>query len=374
MSAKVLLALHDIQDLGGIINWVEHLCHGLKELGAEPTLVRLENKSKCKFRSTTKATRVGYSGIPYSQAGGWNFPTKSKVPLMATDWKKYTKNYDLLIWVVPVPSKVSLWDGWESLYAEPQCAQIMVVHDGNLNKMYPHAYSVMDKCDLVVGVHDCAFNSIKTNDTTKALIPNPQISRMQEIFYKYRDGVFSLQTFKRWKRVDDLVRAVPYIKSTVKLAGGGIEYHYMAGTKQKPEYKGIWKNALDHGMQYLGYIPEMLRDEHLTSSMLLIDPSWSKGYAEHGSHFNRTFVDAIIAGCMPAARDLLMDKNTFFEKGDYITIPYNCSPEEFGEIVNEALTIPERTYTKHVRNLQKQVDKWFDSIKVAQQYLNVIGG
>src|SRR5690606_18658851 len=101
--------------------------------------------------------------------------------------------------------------------------------------------------------------------------------------------------------VDELVRAVPKIKGTVLLAGGGIEYHYMTSlTKRKPKYGKIWENAIQHGMNFLGYITEDERDKFLRSSKLLIDPSWSHYYAQYGSHFNRTFVDAIIMGCMPA--------------------------------------------------------------------------
>jgi hypothetical protein len=149
---KILLALHEIQDLGGIINYVEHLCHGFKELGHEVKLVRLENKKSVRSRGSIKAYHTGYSGVPYNQRQGWLFPPSNRVPLKSTDWSAYTMAYDLLIWVVPVPSKQKLWDGWEDLYNNESANQIMVVHDGNLNKLYPHAYDVMGYCEAVVGV------------------------------------------------------------------------------------------------------------------------------------------------------------------------------------------------------------------------------
>jgi glycosyltransferase involved in cell wall biosynthesis len=221
--------------------------------------------------------------------------------------------------------------------------------------------------------HDCAYNSINMTEGVY-LIPNPQINRFKKINFDGRsNSVFSLQTFKRWKRVDDLVRAVPYIEGDVFLAGGGIEYYYMTSTdKMKKEYKGIWNNALQNGMAYLGYLPEKQRDEYLQKCKLLVDPSWSKSYGALGSHFNRTFVDAIIAGCMPAGRDLLMDENSFFPKDLYVTIPYNATPEEFGEIVNSALNMHKSVYTKRVANLQTIVADQFDSVKVAQRYIDLV--
>ena len=123
-------------------------------------------------------------------------------------------------------------------------------------------------------------------------------------------------------------------------------------------------------MNYLGYVTSGTMDDLLAKSKLLVDPSWSKNYAQYGSHFNRTFVDGIINGCLPAGRDLLMDGNSFFPNEDYVTIPYNATPQEFAEKVNEALALTDRQYTKKVRALQEQVRLHFDSVLVAKQYLD----
>lgn len=370
---KVLLPLYQIQDLGGIINWVEHLCHGMKTLGAEVTLVRLEDKEQCVERIKAKRTGVGNTGLAMDQRAGWAFPLTHRVPLRAVNWQQYTTPYDLVIWVVPVPSEANLFDDWERLY-DIATPQVMVIHDGNLNDLYPHAYEVMPKCCRVVGVHDCAYNSISHKIDNRCLIPNPQIltnDRMKPVrFAKREQEVFSLQTFKRWKRVDDLIRAVPHINGKVFLAGGGIEYYYMTSAgKRKACYGRIWEEAISAGMSYLGYIPESVRDECLSDSKLLIDPSWSKKYATYGSHFNRTFVDAIIAGCMPAGRGLMYDGNSYFPKDLYVTIPYDATPIEFAAEVNTALDLSEREYTQRVDTMQKIVIENFHSVVVAKQYL-----
>lgn len=374
MVHKVLIALYDIQDLGGIINWVEHLCHGLKELNVDPVIVRLEDKERCISSRSNRSVGISHSGIPFDQRAGWVFPLKNRISLRSTNWSNFTSQYSLVIWAIPVPSKSKPIKDWQSLY-HIRTPQIMVIHDGNLNKLYFHAYEVMDKCSLIVGVHDCAFNSIKVEH--KRLIPNPQVlSRMRPINYVCRKyQIFSLQTFKRWKHVDDLIRAVPYMKDTTKvlLAGGGIEYYYMTSkTKRKSCYKDIWERAIQNGMQYLGYVSESQRDKILQESMLLLDPSWSKTYASYGSHFNRTFVDAIISGCLPAGTNLGMDNNSFFTKESYITIPYNSSPQGMAELYDRAVHLGKAEYEEKLLTLQSVVRTHFDSVKVAKEYLEVI--
>lgn len=379
---KILLALYDICDLGGIINWVEHLCHGFNQLGVEFKLVRLETKQSVQSRQSSvdiTDLSLGHTGLYYDQRAGWRFPTENRVALLSTDWVKYTSAYDLVVWVVPVPSKKNVQAGWQSLY-DINKPQVMVIHDGNLNKMYPHAYDVMDKCVAVAGVHDCAYGSVDDSKLTKCikrLIPNAQIPRPLTFndnrSLKSKLTVFSLQTFKRWKRVDDLVRAVPYIKNKVVLAGGGIEYYYMtSSTKRKPCYGDIWEKALENDMDYLGYINEAERDLMLRKSRLLIDSSWSKGYSQYGSHFNRVFVDAVLAGCLPACRDLLMDGNSFFSPDDYVTIPYDVTPKEYAEVVNSSFGIGEKEYYSRIKNLRECVDKHFNSLTVAGQYLEFL--
>lgn len=374
---RILIPLFDyVQDLGGIINWAEHLIWGFKQLGCDVNLVRLERKSVCNVTSGAKRKRVvGHAGYPLDQKTGWMFPKQARIPLFSTDWVKFTKDYDLIIWMVPVPTKTGLFDGWQDLYKpHNNCTQVMMIHDGNLNSLYTHAYDVINKVDAVVGVHDCAVGTINASPYKgKALlIPNPQIKRFQPINFEARkQQALSLQTWKHWKHVGDIIRAIPYMKHKMIMGGAGIHYYWMSGKIRRQGYETIWEEALEGGMQYVGWITEPERDAILCKSKLLIDPSWSKRYAQYGSHFNRVFCDAAICGCLPVGRDLLMDNNRFFDPEDYITIPYNAPPKEFAEATNKAIKIQKPEYTHRIKNLQAVVDKHFDALKVARQFLKL---
>lgn len=368
---KILIPIHKIEDPGGIINWVEHLCHGLKQNNCDVTLVRPEYKRECKAKGfSIRDTLKTYSGIEHEQRWGWYFPKENRIPLQSTDWIAYTDQFDLVIWAVPVPAKTRRFYKWKDLY-DIRTPQIMVIHDGNLNNLYDCAYEVMDKCSRVVGVHDCSFNSIK--HPNKELIPNPQVLRLKEVNYGQRTNyIFSVQTFKRWKRVDSLIRAIPHLKSSkLMLAGCGIEYYYMTSPgRRKEEYGNIWEDAENSGnLDYLGAIDEETRDIALAGCKLLIDPSWSKSYAKIGSHFNRSFVDAVMAGCLPSGTDLLMDGNSFFNPDDYVTIPYDLTPEDYAEMLDMGVGIERVEYERRLKNLQRVVVEKFDSVKVAAQYL-----
>ena len=375
---RVLLPLYRINNYGGIINWVEHLCHGLRANGALPHLVLLEDAvSRTAYAPDLSDLVLGPSGLYHNQSSGWAFSAKRRLPIHGVDWPRYVKDFELVIWVIPVPSEEYLWSSWRDLY-DITTPQVMVVHDGNLPQLYPHAQDVMPKCVGVVGVHDCAIGGIRSRGLPGirgTLIPNPQIARYAPVNYGQRvNRVLSLQTFKSWKHVDDLIRAVPHLTTLqAVVAGGGIEQCYMTSRdKRKDRYGNIWERAKLAGMKYVGYISEEKRDALLRRCKLLVDTSWSRRYAAYGSHFNRVFVDAVMMGALPAARDLLMRRNSFFDPRDYITIPYKASPEGFAAALEEAAALSPREYTRRVKSLQAVVREHFDSVKVAKRYLDFI--
>lgn len=380
---KILIVLHEyIQDLGGLINWTESLIHGFKVLGCESKLIRVENKSS--FHAVTmqhpRKREVGYAGYYLDQKVGWIFPTHARVPFLSTDWNKYTKDYDMLIWLAPVPTKTSTiyQDGdWQRLYStvNKRTTQIICIHDGNLHRLYPHALEVIKYCHALTAVHDSAMGSLKLIKTKipKLIIPSAQIARFAKVnFQNRKNQVFSVQTWKHWKHVGDLVRAIPYIKPKVILGGAGIHYYWMSGKKRREPYGHIWEDALEAGMKYVGWLTVSERDEILKTSKLLVDPSWSKQYAKLGSHFNRVFCDAAMMGCLPASTDMLMQNNSFFDPSDYITLPWNASPQEYAECINQAVRMDEKSYTTKVKNLQSVVRKKFDSVHCAKEYLKLI--
>lgn len=378
---KILMCLFNIQDLGGIINHAEHLIHGLKAIGHDVTLVRLEDKEKLINSSSQRVTQVGCSGIPFDQRAGWVFPIQNRVAVRSVNWKQYVKPYDLILWEVPVPPKG--WEDYGFLY-NVRKPQIAFVHDGNAVKMYPHVMRYAKHFEYFACVHPCAMGNMQAlgaNDVRLVVNPQAHVKQRLRPHGKRTDSVYSLQTFKAWKHVDDYVAAIPHLRKIkhTTLSGGGIEYYYMTSKdKRKPKYGTIWEDAIKNGMEYTGYVSEEKRDIILHRSKFLLDTSYSKTYMQYGSHFNRVMVDGIIAGAVPVMRDWAMRHNGIFKpEQHYFEIPVmadyaatKLNPEEFADYLDYfADAYSHAALNEIVTEAQKIVLRRFDSKVVAKRLL-----
>lgn len=372
---KILMCIFKIYDYGGIINHAEHLIYGLHQLGHDVNLVRVEDKEVCrKANIRREATDMGWSGIFYDQRYGWHFKTQNRIAFREVDWKKFTKDYDLVLWEIPVPSfKSSGFEtNWKKLY-DIKTPQIAFIHDGNMPKMYPHIQEVADKFEYLACVHHCALGTAKSMGLDGKLVLNPQVINLERRIISprtiRRNTIISLQTFKRWKRVDEFIRAIPSIdkKYKCKVAGCGIEYYYMTSRdRRKPEYGDIWERALNAGMEYLGFIPEEERDRILEHSKFLVDASWSKKYNKYGSHFNRVMIDGFIKGVRPVLNQYAMMNNGFFEPGKhYLEIPFNACPMSMAGRINSDKVKP-----ADIIDAQRIVEKNFKAEVVARELLS----
>jgi len=207
-----------------------------------------------------------------------------------------------------------------------------------------------------------------------------------EIDWERREGFAAIQVFKAWKRVDTLIRAIPYIdeydsnplrKVTKCVGGAGIEYRYMTSKEKcKPQYfdtdgNKIWDVALANGMEYVGTIPNSHVLEILKDRKLQIDPSWSKKYSEYGAHFNRTTVEAMMMGAVPVATDLGMKNSEIFYGGEnFIEVPHTATPKEFASIINDSMN--NRYQWESIRANNLSLLKMFEMKTVAQQYIDLI--
>lgn len=394
---KILTVVHDFNNFGGIISHAEQLIAGFKDLGHETGFVYLRpTKTGGKFSDDYE--KEGYdigvgTGIPVHQGKGWRGEYLSFIN--DDDVSKFVKlanGYDIVIWQSIFGFKCQESEGknsWLRMFSDVKAKHIAIVHDGNLQKNYPWLHNLRKHITGLACVHPSAFSQASVMEIPRALILNPQdISRQNTTpFEQRKNKIFSLQTFKRWKRVDDLVAAVPYINGEVIIAGDGIERNYMTSKdKCKPEYyctpdrdpsateelagKPIWQNAVDNGMQYIGFVSEEKRDEILRDVKFLLDPSWSKTY---GEHFNRVVIDAMLMGAVPIARNLGVSNN---EKGvgllkpgkNYLMIPWDAQPKEFGDLCNKFLSMSQEEYDEIVNNNFEFV-KQFDRKKIASDYI-----
>lgn len=390
---KILLAFYPIDDMGGIINHNEQLSAGLQELGhTVDTRVFLPRKDIPRNGiAGGRGSFSVYTGLEFDQRRGYSWRREHCIPYL--EGHVYTairtiNEYDLVIWQVAVPTKRKENKGntdWELLY-QNKAKNLALIHDGNFLASYPWLSDVEEHLDGLVCVHHCAFNSAKHISVPSSWIPNPQcipnqfpdISR--QAWLKRDPGFLSLQTFKAWKHVPELVAAMPFVQPNIRklLAGKGIDYYYLT-SKDKCKWPGIWDSALASGMEYLDVITNETRDSYLRTVTCLVDPSWSKKYSQIGGHFNRVCVDAIICGTLPVVRPLGISTNLegsgeLFKAGvNCVAIPQDATPQEYGEALSEACTLPYWEWNRLMQNAVSLLPQ-FERRVVAEQVLKLAEG
>jgi glycosyltransferase involved in cell wall biosynthesis len=387
---KFLMTMFRIQDYGGIINHAEHLALGLRKLGHEVDFMILVPRTRIIEKIAPPKDishyRLKGTGYRFHQARGWfGVP---RIAYLDSDtrlkFREKCASYEAVLWHIPVPTLSAENESineWLELY-DNGTKNIAIIHDGNLPRLYPHLAIVQEKFWAAACVHESAFNSTKCIGIPRKLIVNPfEISGLNKFRndFKNRSGFVAVQVFKGWKRMDTLIRAIPFMKNDqAKIIGGaGIDYRYMVSkTKCKPKFfepdgSRIWDNAVAAGMKYKGTLPNEAVFDFLAKARIQIDPSWSRKYSSYGAHFNRTTVEAIIAGAIPLATDLGMFGSKIFKKDkNYIEVPFQAHPAEFAAIVDKALT-DENQWARIKENNLKLVQQ-FDLTRVAQQYVDLV--
>lgn len=394
---RVLIAFYNINNLGGIINHTENLIAGFKTAGHTVEMAQLHwrdtvSAQRCKDPSMYEQGEI----LPVRQGMGWLWKKQNRWPYKGKDnktkWKTYASTFDMVIWQIAVPTKQKDNRGntdWLDLY-DHSAKNIVISHDGNFAKANGHIHYVKKYIHAMACVHPCAFNGAQIS-IPKAMVLNPQLIKLYEIEKKQQTwihrepGFLSCQTFKAWKRVHELVAAIPKTRELTKkiIAGGGIEHNYMTSVdKCKPQYmlengEKIWDVALRNGMEFLGYIENNERDKILRTVRTLVDPSWSKNYAKVGDHFNRVVVDAMIQGCIPVARDLGISMGPsgngelFYDEENYYMIPHNATQREFAEGLDYINNISQSEASAYHENALKLLPL-FNRDFVVQQFIDLL--
>lgn len=404
---KILMVMHTFNNFGGIINHCEHLMAGLKELGHEVNFAYLKGTKTVKSVEIPTTLAEGYdigvgTGYPVHQGDGWIAPYYSyKVKESIDKFVADANEHDIVIWqsIFGFKNKdTEQYKDWLPMIENVKAKQVVIIHDANLKKLYPWIQMFESHFAGLACVHPAAYDSADFMDVPRALILNPQdIAGVPETppFAQRENKILSIQTFKRWKRVDDLIRAVPHMKGVKTLVGGyGIEAAYMMSKdKCKDEYyctseydpdhtpemagKRIWENAENSGnFEYLGFISGAKRDELLTTSKFLVDPSWSNTF---GEHFNRVVVDAMRIGTVPIAINYGVSNN---EEGNgvvlkagvnYCMIKKGSTPKEYGDKITEFCNMSEADY-KQMQLNNYELIKQFDRKLIAQHYVDLAMG
>jgi glycosyltransferase involved in cell wall biosynthesis len=303
----------------------------------------------------------------------------------------------LVVWIVPVVTKKRGSRGnnvWPELY-KTDTPQLAVIHEGNAQDHYPWISLVSDYIDALVCVSPVAVGATNGIPIPRILIPNPH-DLSEEAFWDEDErwqGFLSVQNFKRWKRVDDLVRSIPFIDNDLMkyVAGYGIEQRYMVSkTKVKPEYlcedeipgwegKPIWDRAIAHKMAWLGPISATTRDQIMRRVTCVVDSSYSRRYSKFGGIFNRTIIEAMRCGAIPIVVNFGISNNSKGDNGIFIpnenilVLKYTDSPQEYGQQI-EAFCREEGYDREFMQQQNLKLLEWFRAERVAQQYLDLIAG
>jgi glycosyltransferase involved in cell wall biosynthesis len=401
---KIMMVMHTFNNFGGIINHCEHLMAGLKEIGHEVTFAYLKPNKQVKSVEIPATLKEGYeigigSGYPVHQGDGWiapyySYKVKESIDQFVTDANKH----DIVIWqsIFGFKNKDTEHDlDWLPMIEKITAKQVPIIHDANLKKLYPWIQLFEKHFSGLACVHPAAYESADFMNVPRALILNPQdIAGVPETppFAGRENKLLSIQTFKRWKRVDDLIRSVPYMPTVKTLVGGyGIEAAYMMSKdKCKEEYyatkeydpdvsedrqgKRIWENAENSGnFEYLGFISGGKRDEILATSKFLVDPSWSNTF---GEHFNRVVIDAMRIGTVPIAINYGVSNN---EEGmgvvlkagiNYCMIKKSSTPKQYGEAITNFCNMSETDY-RQIQLNNYELIKQFDRKVIAQHYVDL---
>lgn len=397
---KILLAMFHIQQLGGIINHTEQLGAGLRELGHEVDLVKLVWTKSARGQFTKFPDRYTQGEFyPVSQYTGWLFPEGKLIPYKDGDndnidrWKEFASDFDAILWQTPVPTTNKINKGntdWLKVYDIPGVKNIGITHDTWFRKRNPHMLYVDKHFYGMAPCHTAGYNNLKIG-IPKVLIINPYyIPEMIEYkeYKKRTKGFLAAHYFKKIKRMDDLIRAIPYMAPdlTKYVAGYGIEYNYMNSKTGKCKYwtkteprRPIYDVAVESGMIYMGVLHAHQRDQILAEMRTAVDPSWHLEFAKYGQIWNRATIEAILQGAILCATNLgvagNIEGNGMFWEADknYVMIPYDSTPELFAEIVNWANNLTSNEAAS-IQNAAFDILPYWDRREIAQQFVDFING
>lgn len=412
---KIAVLLFEMRNnLGGILPSTINLCKGFEELGYQVTVFHAEWKGRI-YSSRGPYKEVGY-GLRVADQGDrvrlFADPAHAclyKGSKAAYELQERLSEHDAVILSTSVPSMGSkeMRDNhdWPIVLRHGK-PMISIVRDCHWDKLSLHILPYRHLFMAFMGVHPAAFKSLQTMPWKIGCQVNPHNIELHNRDYeKHWDEVCITSWFKAWKHIDDIVRAVPYMKPVeLTISGGGIEHSYMLAARDNPdrtdkgesyyrkieEYmwkkgdvdvknswkrKSIWGVAEESGnFSYQGFLLGKKLDRLQSRSGGLIDPSY---HYKWGEHFNRTLIEAIIHHSIPFARpygisDNRKGRGTIFGPENIVLIPEDASPRSVGEIIRSSMN--DRQLRKDILAANAKKLKMFQRDKVAAEYIKILKG
>lgn len=405
---RVLYVVVDTMDIGGIAPTAEHHVAGLKEAGydAEFMFIRqtksFVNSPDSVQHAKTWAIGEG-TGQPFSPVLGWrgqNYCLYGKDNI--AEVVKIMNTFDVVIWGAAFGFNVNWYrgrDDWMDVFKKVKAKKIVVLHDLYLWKLHDWYAELDQYVDGWACVHKSNFDQAAGLTKPRALISfSMDVTKVPKKFISYgrrQREVFSVQNAKVCKRVDRLVRAVPYTETRIILGGDGLVLRNMRapidGGKMKgpyivsPKYdpdavkrnmgKRFWDVAVNHpSFLWLGMIGEAQRDMIYRDALYALDLS----DAETNGQVNRVSIEAMAQGCVPIAVPHFItgvNGTGDLKPGvNYIPINSDTKPkwlaEQIDDIVNS--TTP-RKYAE-IQEANRDILRDFDRKRDARSMVNLALG
>jgi glycosyltransferase involved in cell wall biosynthesis len=390
---KIMFAVPEGEDMGGIISSSENLMAGFKELGHSVTFARV--RSIPSLAHTGRPDRENIreedwsigegSGYDFHPVQGWAGPYYSMTNSASVDkFIADAQQHDVVVWIAMYGFANNRTEGttdWTRMLTGHGVPQVAFNHDDHLWTRQAWSCVFDDYVAGWAGVQHCSFDSLKGMKSPRAMIsPGHDMSRLVKnpLPLGKRDRtMLSLQVAKSWKKVDKLVAAVPYIRDAKVLLGGdGIELRYMRSKEKcKPRYlctptvdpdatakmrgKRIWDNATaSKNFEYVGTMSEERRDQLMRKTTLLVDLSTRA----NSGQLNRVVVESMMAGTVVVAvPDFLsgVRRETPFVPGThYLPIDSGGTPREIAETLNSYMSMSPKEFRRIQSNATELIQQY----------------
>lgn len=434
---KILIADFKIQRYGGIIEHVSAKVRALKALGHEVDIAQLTPSATTQSAYDKKVSEIKNGEFQdklqvNSQNGGYEFdeatgyyknnyygfflPPSNRIGVYEPDaferWHELTKDVDIIMWNF-MPTKSKAWGEndfsfWWKFFDFPtdKVKQIFTAHDAYFDVRASNVTALKDKIFFLECAHVAAYKCCENLGMRRELLLNPRYLKKGDKMpikskTKREFDFFAAHIFKSMKKIDDLLRAVPYLGDsyTTLIAGSGIEQAYMtAPTKCKEAYKvslkrdpdvdpkrvgeKIWDVAEEYGFSYLGQISSKEVEQLLLNSKFAVDPSWAKHYANYcRTHINGFIIEAMLNGCYPVIRDyrgLVKGAeevyDPLFESIRAVVIPWDATPKQFAEALIEANKMTDEKYLEDTKHNFELVHNYFNATSNMEHVIRLVKG
>jgi glycosyltransferase involved in cell wall biosynthesis len=404
---KILYVVPDGDTLGGIITSSEQFMQGFRECGHEATFCLLNRTKNNGDNGGSDHSRWQDPGpwiwSPHTNmwvhpVHGWRGKYLSMVGRGIDDFITLAKQHDVVVWSCLFGLRNNLTEGttdWTRMFTSTERPCVVMIQDDHLVERYPWIIPMAPYITGWVGVQRVSYD-VCAGLGRRAIIYSGQDVSPVEFSGNREKTLFSCQTWKRWKRVDRLVAAAPYLRRhgiRTALSGVGIEAHYM-WSKEKcrdvyyvtrendpdaaDEHVGqkIWDVAMASGMEYLGSITEDQRDQCLLKSQFLLDLSTRP---ESTGQINRTVVEAIRHGAIPVCVPKFISGNDegvgelFTHNENYLGVRSDWHPKQLADYLDLLFRLPESEFVRIRENGLRLIGK-FDRKIAARQLVELALG